>query len=126
MLTARDERSGELAAGSAQFEAWRRARIPGRLWELAESLAKRHGVSATAQALKVGYYSLQDRLALQFTPHMRLLVCVEPIDFRKGIDGLVALCREQLREDPFRGSVFVFRNRRAVSVKVLAYDGQGF
>lgn len=63
---------------------------------------------------------------LQFTPHMRLLVCVEPIDFRRGIDGLVALCREQLGEDPFCGSVFVFRNRRAVSVKVLAYDGQGF
>lgn len=62
------ERSGELAAGLAKFEAWRRtrvrgARIPRRLWELAESLAKRHGVSATAQALKVGYYSLQDRLA---------------------------------------------------------------
>ena len=63
---------------------------------------------------------------LQLTPHMRLLVCVEPIDFRKGIDGLVRICRETLAEDPFRGTVFVFRNRRATAVKVLASDGQGF
>lgn len=63
---------------------------------------------------------------LQFTPHMRLLVCVEPIDFRNGIDGLVRICRATLAEDPFRGTVFVFRNRRATAVKVLAYDGQGF
>jgi len=57
---------------------------------------------------------------------MRLLVCVEPVDFRNGIDGLVRVCRGTLAEDPFRGTVFVFRNRRSTSVKVLAYDGQGF
>ncbi len=63
---------------------------------------------------------------LQLTAHMRLLVCVEPVDFRNGIDGLVRVCRATLAEDPFRGTVFVFRNRRSTSVKVLAYDGQGF
>ena len=63
---------------------------------------------------------------LQLTPHMRLLVCVDPVDFRKGIDGLVRICRDELAEDPFRGTLFVFRNRRATAVKVLAYDGQGF
>jgi transposase len=63
---------------------------------------------------------------LQLTPHMRLLVCVEPIDFRNGIDGLVRICRAALNEDPFRGTLFVFRNRRATAIKVLAYDGQGF
>jgi len=63
---------------------------------------------------------------LQLTAHMRLLVCVEPVDFRNGIDGLVRVCRGTLAEDPFRGTVFVFRNRRSTSVKVLAYDGQGF
>jgi transposase len=57
---------------------------------------------------------------------MRILVAVEPADFRKGIDGLARVCREVLRQDPFRGWVFVFRNRRATAVKVLAYDGQGF
>lgn len=57
---------------------------------------------------------------------MRVLVAVEPADFRKGIDGLAQLCRGQLREDPFSGAVFVFRNRRKTAIKVLVYDGQGF
>ena len=63
---------------------------------------------------------------LQLTAQMRLLVAVEPVDFRRGIDGLAALCRQVLSCDPLSGTVFVFRNRRATSVKVLAYDGQGF
>jgi transposase len=63
---------------------------------------------------------------IQVTPQMRILVAVEPADFRKGIDGLVRLCRETLRRDPFSGFVFVFRNRRATAIKVLCYDGQGF
>ena len=63
---------------------------------------------------------------IQLTPHMRILVAVEPADFRKGIDGLARVCREQLRQDPFRGILFVFRNRRATAVKILGYDGQGW
>jgi len=63
---------------------------------------------------------------IQITPQMRVLVAVEPVDFRKGIDGLAGVCREQLQADPMRGTVFVFRNRRSTAVKVLVYDGQGF
>jgi transposase len=63
---------------------------------------------------------------IQITPHMRLLLAVEPVDFRKGIDGLAGLCRKVLSEDPFSGHVFVFRNRSATAVKILVYDGQGF
>lgn len=63
---------------------------------------------------------------LQITPQMRILVAVEAVDFRNGIDGLVRLCKQVLAQDPFRGGVFVFRNRRATAVKVLVYDGQGF
>jgi transposase len=63
---------------------------------------------------------------LQITPQMRILVAVEPADFRRGIDGLARVCKEVLRQDPFGGGMFVFRNRRATAVKVLVYDGQGF
>lgn len=63
---------------------------------------------------------------IQITPQMRILVAVEPADFRKGIDGLARLCTERLKQDPFSGGVFVFRNRRATAVKALVYDGQGF
>lgn len=62
---------------------------------------------------------------MQLTPQMRILVCVEAIDFRAGIDRLCRICREGLG-DPFSGTVFVFRNRRATAIKLLAYDGQGY
>jgi transposase len=63
---------------------------------------------------------------LQVTPQMKILVAVEPVDFRQGIDGLVRLCKQRLQEDPFAGAVFVFRNRRGTALKALVYDGQGF
>jgi transposase len=63
---------------------------------------------------------------IQITPQMRILVAVEPVDFRRGIDGLAAVCKQALQQDPFKGTLFVFRNRRATAVKVLVYDGQGF
>ena len=63
---------------------------------------------------------------IQVTPQMRILLAVEPADFRKGIDGLACLCRVTLRQDPFSGYVFVFGNRRRKAIKILVYDGQGF
>lgn len=63
---------------------------------------------------------------IQITPQMRVLVAVEAVDGRKGIDSLVALCRQRLEADPFSGCVFVFRSRSATALKVLVYDGQGF
>ncbi|MBI5594960.1 MAG: IS66 family insertion sequence element accessory protein TnpB [Elusimicrobia bacterium] len=63
---------------------------------------------------------------LQLTPHLRILLAVEPVDFRRGIDGLCRVCRQELAADPMSGVVFVFRNRRARALKILVYDGQGF
>lgn len=63
---------------------------------------------------------------IQIIPQMRILLAVEPVDFRKGIDGLAAVCRKALAADPFSGHMFVFRNRRATTIKILVYDGQGF
>ena len=63
---------------------------------------------------------------LQLTPQSRVFLACEPADFRRGIDGLAALCRQQLGEDPMGGGIFVFRTRRGTSLKLLCYDGQGF
>ena len=63
---------------------------------------------------------------LQITPQMRILVAVEAVDFRKGIDSLVALCNGPLAQDPFSGTLFVFRNRAGTALKLLVYDGTGF
>lgn len=63
---------------------------------------------------------------IQITQHMRILVAMEDIDFRKGIDGLAATCRQCLEQDPFSGVLFLFRNRSRNALKILIYDGQGF
>lgn len=63
---------------------------------------------------------------IQITPQMRVLVAIEPVDFRRGIDGLAQRCRAVLKEDPFTGAAFVFRSRQRKSIKLLVYDGQGF
>jgi transposase len=55
----------------------------------------------------------------------RVLVATKPVDFRKGGDGLVALVRETLGQDPFSATIFVFRAKRADRVKILAWDGSG-
>ena len=59
-------------------------------------------------------------------PQTRILVQPTPVNFRYGIDGLVAQCREVLRQDPFSGTLFVFRNKKSTSIKILFYDSQGF
>jgi transposase len=63
---------------------------------------------------------------IQITPQMRIFLAVEPVDFRKGIDGLAALCRQKLQCEPLEGALFVFSSRRRTSLKILVYDGQGF
>jgi transposase len=63
---------------------------------------------------------------IQITPQMRVLVAIAPVDFRRGIDGMARLCREELSSDPFSGTVFIFCNRRRKAIKILVYDGQGF
>ena len=63
---------------------------------------------------------------IQITPQMRILLAIEPVDFRKGIDGLAALCRAVLISDPQDGTLFVFCGRSRQALKCLMYDGQGF
>ncbi|HTG73694.1 MAG TPA: IS66 family insertion sequence element accessory protein TnpB [Terriglobia bacterium] len=63
---------------------------------------------------------------IQIAPQIRILVAVEAIDGRKGIDAIAQLCREKLNADPFSGYLFIFRTRRGTAIRVLQYDGQGF
>ena len=63
---------------------------------------------------------------IQLTPHMKILVATEPQDFRRGIDGLSRVCREELEADPFTGTIFVFTNKRRSSIRLLVFDGQGY
>ena len=56
---------------------------------------------------------------------VRILLAVDPVDFRKGIDGLAAVVQERLGRNPFSGELFVFRAKRADRVKILMWDGTG-
>ena len=62
---------------------------------------------------------------IQISAQMRVLVAIEPVDGRKGIDSLARLCQDKLAEDPFSGCVFVFRSRSGSAIRLLSYDGQG-
>ena len=63
---------------------------------------------------------------IQITPQMRILLAVEAVDFRKGIDGLAGLCRQVLQTDPMAGVLLVFRSRSRRAIKCLVYAGQGY
>jgi len=56
---------------------------------------------------------------------VRLLLCTEPADMRKGFDGLSAIVVELLGEVPTSGHYFIFRNRRGDRLKILYWDGDG-
>ena len=59
---------------------------------------------------------------IQLVPQLKILLAVEPVDFRKGIDTLAAVCRQRLAQDPLSGALFVFRNRSGTALKMLVYD----
>lgn len=58
-------------------------------------------------------------------PSYRIYLATEPIDFRKGMDGLVAHVASQFQLDPFHGAIWVFRSRRADKLKMIVWDGTG-
>jgi len=56
---------------------------------------------------------------------VRVLVATKPVDFRRGADSLAALAQETLKQDPFNGTVLVFRAKRADRIKIITWDGTG-
>ena len=57
---------------------------------------------------------------------LRVHLYGQPVDMRKSFDGLYALTRHGLQQDPLSGHLFVFINRRATQMKVLYWDRTGF
>ncbi len=57
---------------------------------------------------------------------VRVYLAAEPVDLRRGHDGLVALVRNAWRLNPFEGHLFVFLGRRLDRVKILVWDRNGF
>lgn len=56
---------------------------------------------------------------------LKVMVSAQPIDFRRGVHGLVAMVADTLRADPYCGNVFVFRSKRKDRIKMIFWDGSG-
>jgi transposase len=63
---------------------------------------------------------------LSLPPSVRIFAAVEPVDARKSFDGLSAVVRDYLGEDPLNGHLFVFINRRGDVAQILFWDRSGF
>ncbi len=62
---------------------------------------------------------------LSVPSNVRLRIATNPVDFRKGFDGLAAVVENCLRQSPTSGDVFIFLNKRANQVRLLYWDGDG-
>ena len=56
----------------------------------------------------------------------QVYICVESIDFRKLISGLIGLTQSSLEENPYSQNYFAFINKKRTAIKILHYDGQGY
>ncbi len=56
---------------------------------------------------------------------VRVMVATRPVDFRKGAEGLSALVREIMAADPFSGTIYAFREKRADRINLVFWDGTG-
>lgn len=63
---------------------------------------------------------------MHMTNETQILLATQPADFRKGLDGFIALCRISLAQDPRSEARFVFINKSKTMIRALSYDGTGF
>ena len=65
-------------------------------------------------------------MMLQLYANTAILLATAPQDFRKGIDGFVAVCQQQLKQNPRDDIRFCFINRPRTMVRILSWDGNGY
>jgi len=63
---------------------------------------------------------------IHLTAQTQILLAVKAVDFRKQIDSLMNLCKQELSHNPRQGTYFVFINRARTMIRVLSYDGNGY
>ena len=63
---------------------------------------------------------------IRLTAKTMIWMATQPVDFRKQIDGLVALSQHQLQQNPRSGALYVFINRPRTMIRILHYDGSGY
>ena len=62
---------------------------------------------------------------IHLTEKTEIFLAINPVDFRKQIDGLVSLCRQHFDKNPRSGALYVFINRARTMIRVLHHDGSG-
>jgi transposase len=63
---------------------------------------------------------------LYLTAHTKVWLAIKPVDFRRQLDGLIALCQTQFNHNPRSGHLFVFINRSRTMIRVLCYEEIGY
>lgn len=71
-------------------------------------------------------FGLGEPLMFNLSPSVRIFACTRPVDMRRSFNGLFGLVQAMIHEDPFSGSLFLFRSRRGDFIKVLWWDVDGF
>lgn len=65
-------------------------------------------------------------MMIPLTATTPIVLATAPVDFRAGIDGMVALCQQHLHQNPRSGTLYVFMNRRATMIRMLVYEMNGY
>ena len=63
---------------------------------------------------------------LYLTANTKVLVATQHVDFRRQLDGLIALCQNQFNQNPRSGSLFLFINKSRTMIRVLCYEENGY
>ncbi len=63
---------------------------------------------------------------IHLTSETQVMIAASPVDFRRGIDGLVGLCEHVLKQNPRSGTVFAFISSDRTKLRMLVYEGNGF